>query len=304
MKKLDLRDIFGKTRRKIIKAVFGKELVNNITRIDMITETVMSLSDSIIYVQRSIADTQKMLKEIGNVIDDKQNILLLQHDEIKHEAKWTSMRNLKKSIPNVSLAKLFFLLAGIETAKYIETHMPKTRVYHDQADILKECVTLAGEGLFLEFGVYSGRTINAIADAKINKTIHGFDSFEGLPETWRSGFEKGVFRKSKLPQVRNNVKLHIGWFENTLDEFVKAHVEYCAFIHIDCDLYSSTKTIFHYLKHRIISGSILLFDEYFNYPSWRDNEFKAFQEFIAEHNLTYEYIGYVEDHEQVAVRIL
>jgi len=269
MGKLNLRDIIGKTRRKILKLIFGQELINNIAKIDQVIVTIQKVSD-----------------------------------EVKLESRWTSMRNFNLSIPNVSLSKLSFLVAGMDTAKYIESYMSKVRVYHDQFDLLKYCVHLAGKGLHLEFGVYSGKTINAIAEIKTNEIIHGFDSFEGLPETWRSGFEKGAFGKNELPQVRNNVQLHIGWFDETLKEFIKTNIEKCSFIHIDCDLYSSTKTIFYHLKNAIISGTILLFDEFFNYPSWRENEYKAFQEFIAEHNLSYEYIGYVEDHEQVAVRIL
>ena len=27
-------------------------------------------------------------------------------------------------------------------------------------------------------------------------------------------------------------------------------------------------------------GTIILFDEYFNYPNWEQHEFKAFQEFV------------------------
>ena len=76
------------------------------------------------------------------------------------------------------------------------------------------------------------------------------------------------------------------------------------FIHIDCDLYSSTKTIFDLLKERIKPGCVLVFDEYFNHPSWEEDEYKAFMEFIAETGLKYEYIGYNRLHEQAAVRII
>lgn len=40
------------------------------------------------------------------------------------------------------------------------------------------------DAIVLEFGVFSGRTLAHIAH-KANPTIvHGFDSFEGLPEKW------------------------------------------------------------------------------------------------------------------------
>ena len=75
-----------------------------------------------------------------------------------------------------------------------------------------------------------------------------------------------------------------------------------AFIHIDCDLYSSTKTIFELLGERICPGTVILFDEYFNFHNWQKHEYKAFQEFVKEHNVTYEYLGYAR--QQVSLKIL
>ena len=100
------------------------------------------------------------------------------------------------------------------------------------------------------------------------------------------------------------MELVVGLFSETLPEFVENHSASCAYIHVDCDLYSSTKTVFDCLNHKIMTGTIIVFDEYFNYPSWKDNEFKAFQEFVADNAVRYEYIGYVPEYEQAAVRIL
>ena len=74
-----------------------------------------------------------------------------------------------------------------------------------------------------------------------------------------------------------------------------------AFLHIDCDLYSSTQTIFNLLSDRIVPGTVILFDEYFNFPNWENHEFKAFQEFVAEKGVKYTYLGFAR--QQVAVRI-
>lgn len=183
--------------------------------------------------------------------------------------------------------------------------MSQVRAFNVVLDILSnalECTKVSGA--YLEFGVFSGKTINKIAEAVPNNVVYGFDSFEGLPEDWRSGYEMGTFKMDALPAVRENVELVQGLFEDTLPEFVKNHPELCAFIHIDCDLYSSTKTVFKYLKDKIVSGTVIVFDEYFNYPDWREGEYKAFQEFIEESGLSYEYLAYVEISEQVAVRIL
>jgi hypothetical protein len=48
---------------------------------------------------------------------------------------------------------------------------------------------------------------------------------------------------------------------------------------------------------------VLVFDEFFNYPGWRQGEYKAFMEFVYAHDVEYKYLGYYEKHEQVAVKI-
>ena len=50
-------------------------------------------------------------------------------------------------------------------------------------------------------------------------------------------------------------------------------------------------------------GTVVLFDEYWNYPGWRQHEFKAFREFIDRTGLTYRYEGFVPTAHQVCVVI-
>jgi len=82
------------------------------------------------------------------------------------------------------------------------------------------------------------------------------------------------------------------------------HAKPISFLHIDCDLYSSTKTIFDLLGDRLLPGTIIVFDEYFNYPSWKKHEYLAFSEFINNSTLNYEYLCYNKFHEQVAVKLI
>jgi|UniRef100_A0A6C0BGZ5 hypothetical protein len=147
--------------------------------------------------------------------------------------------------------------------------------------------------LWLEFGVASGKTINYISKFT-NDKVYGFDSFEGLPEKWRDGFDKGTFnRNGNLPEVNSNVELIKGWFNETLLKFIQTHNKKVSFIHIDADLYSSTKYIFDVLKDYIDSDCIIVFDELVNYPGFDGDkgELKAFYEFITENKVNYEWIG-------------
>jgi len=122
---------------------------------------------------------------------------------------------------------------------------------------------IKNSGLILEFGVAKGATISIIAKKLPDKKIHGFDSFYGLLNDWDGHEEtKGAYSTyGKLPKVPRNVELHKGLFEKTLPNFVKNHNEKIAFIHIDCDFYPSTKTVFDNLAGKIQKGTIIVFDD-------------------------------------------
>ncbi|MBI4877772.1 MAG: class I SAM-dependent methyltransferase [Acidobacteria bacterium] len=193
-----------------------------------------------------------------------------------------------------------------ESAKFVDEYMSQARSFPDKLALLRHslaAVDPALGGSYCEFGVYTGGTINFIAEAVPDREIHGFDSFEGLPENWRDKFGKGSFKLDRLPQVRKNVVLHKGWFDRTVPRFHRENLRPVAFMHMDADLYSSTKMVFDALADRIVPGTVIQFDEFMNYPGWRQGEYKAFLELIASRNLTFEYLGYCRFHEQVAVKI-
>lgn len=142
-----------------------------------------------------------------------------------------------------------------------------------------------GDGVIAEFGVFSANTIKRIASTYKDRTIYGFDSFEGLPESWDRPdmkFDKGAFNlNTVLPSVPSNVVLKPGWFDDTIPSFVEDVMkkeDRLALLHIDCDIYSSTKCIFDNLAPYIKSGTIIVFDELLNYPTYEKHEILAFYE--------------------------
>jgi hypothetical protein len=87
------------------------------------------------------------------------------------------------------------------TAAFVEQHMPRAHsftgpsAYDAKIELLEAAAGLApAEGLVLEFGVATGDTLSRIAAKR--SPAHGFDSFEGLPEDWRTGFTKGAFAQA------------------------------------------------------------------------------------------------------------
>jgi len=194
-------------------------------------------------------------------------------------------------------------LAAETSAEYLVTHMRQAQNFatdYDLHEAVGDWVEITGH--HLEFGVATGRTIRHWARIWPSDTIHGFDSFEGLPETWLWNIRKGHFAQ-KLPQVPSNVKLHRGWFEETLPEWLDAHLGPIAFLHIDSDLYSSAKYVLDHVNARLVPGTVIVFDEYFNFPGWQQDEFRAWQEFVSKNKIQYEYLGFVSSHQEVAIRI-
>lgn len=159
------------------------------------------------------------------------------------------------------------------------------------------------DGLVLEFGVRFGVSIRQIA-ALANQQVHGFDSFEGLPESWGMEPRGSYSTFGSLPAVPGNVTLHRGWFEHTLPEFLRSHAGPVRFMNVDCDIYSSTHTVLTLLADRILQGTVIVFDEYLGHESWRDDEFRAFQEAVARHGWRYEYVCIGFSTGQAVVRIV
>ncbi|UJR10920.1 hypothetical protein I4U23_015106 [Adineta vaga] len=163
----------------------------------------------------------------------------------------------------------------------------------------RDMVTPSCDGLWMEFGVFSGTTLRHIADWKRihcgnnSQSVYGFDTFTGLPGDWRAGFKRGLFA---LPNgtkilVPNNTVLVKGLFIDTLpiellrfDQQSHCHTP-VSFVHIDCDLYEGTKDVLFLLGNRFVTGTILVFDELFNYPGYEQHELKALFEFLSGSNI-------------------
>jgi len=152
--------------------------------------------------------------------------------------------------------------------------------------------------MYIEFGVFTGGTINIISSIIPDKTVYGFDSWKGLPDNYTETFKKGSF-VMEIPKTFNpNIELLVGMIENTLPRFLERHPEKIGFVHMDVDVYSVTKYVLDTLAPRLQIGSVIQFDEIFEVENgyWYLDEFDAWTEFLKEHNIKYDYIGLVNSH--------
>jgi hypothetical protein len=217
----------------------------------------------------------------------------------------TALSNVLMNRRRFDVEMTAHLLATVESAKLLMQSMSAARNLKTRWNLLDYCIKNAKiDGLWMEFGVYKGKSISKIAK-QTKAEVFGFDSFEGFPTDWILSHKKGDFSlDGRMPEnLPSNVKLIKGLFAETIPYFLEEHIEFVAFLHIDCDLYMSAKQVLTLLRSRIKSGTIILFDEFFNFPQWQEHEYKAFMEFIGETGFSYEFIGYASAYNSVAVRI-
>lgn len=157
-------------------------------------------------------------------------------------------------------------------------------------ELLRHCLGLCAHGFALEFGVQTGHSLSLIA--QYLQTV-GFDSFEGLPEEW-GPFPRGAFAHPQ-PDVPNS-QLVTGWFSDSLPAFDFTTVTPLRLVHIDCDLYTSTKTVLGHLGPYLIPGVCVVFDEFlYDWPpheSRGGEEQRAWREFADHTKISWEVIGH------------
>lgn len=198
----------------------------------------------------------------------------------------------------------------VDSVQLVETAFKGALPLESDAEILHYASNeVSINGIYVELGTGLGRTTNLIAALNPKKRLYTFDSYLGHPADWDRGdrvIPKDFFAwppDEKLPLFLQNVCLIKGWFADTLPSFIAAQTEPIAFLHIDCEIYESTAQALEILGPKITDGTIILFDEFYNYPNYQSHEYKAFHEFLAKYCLDAEYLAYNRFHEQVVVRI-
>ncbi len=175
---------------------------------------------------------------------------------------------------------------------------PELRKEYFEKIILK-AKQIGTTGDYMEFGVYRGKSMYEFMTvlkkhAMDNCRYYAFDSFQGLPVSEGVTFSKGEFsypknhfekrmKQSGFPT--NRLTVVPGFFEDSLTAELKKKlpISKAGFVHIDCDLYESTKVVLNFVEDYIDVGTMLIFDDYFSFDYKENNpenfgEKKAFNE--------------------------
>ena len=125
------------------------------------------------------------------------------------------------------------------------------------------------QGDIVECGVYKGASAYLMCESslKTDKTIHLFDSFEGLSNP--GDFDGTYWQKGglKMPENElftslssyNNFKVYKGWIPNRFSDVSDINV---SFLHIDVDLYQPTLDTLAFFYERMVPNGIILMDDY------------------------------------------
>jgi predicted O-methyltransferase YrrM len=161
--------------------------------------------------------------------------------------------------------------------------------------LLRHIAQITPGGVAVEFGVGTGESTRILAE---HLPVIGFDSGEGLPEDWRPGFPKGSFAHG-IPNIPN-APIVVGWFADTLPtfDFTNHHI---GLVHIDCDLYSSTRTALNHIGPHLKPGVYIVFDEWHGYPEAEQSEQRAWREYAT--NTGVSWVTVAHSHEAIALRV-
>lgn len=205
----------------------------------------------------------------------------------------TLLRYLGNFIPGNYLKTFMFLNFVSKPRRIIRDALWAFYRMEHIYDVLFEArQNYAGKFSILEFGTNEGYSLRKMLYAtrytglEERVTVHGFDTFEGMPSTddsrdlnimtgeheWTTGQFQGG--KKKLEDYcRNhyrNFALHQGIFENSIDEVFLQEIAKSKpiLVWFDADYYSSTVSAMLKILPYLPNGCVLYFDEYeFGYGS-------------------------------------
>ena len=154
---------------------------------------------------------------------------------------------------------------------------------------------------FYEFGVWNGESFKYLINSY--KKGFGFDTFDGLPETWHNSQPKGAYSSfGAIPKIEGG-QFVVGKFEDTLSEFFLKKRPIASLINFDADLYSSTLCALNNSKNIIDEKTVLIFDEFLMNKNWEKDEYRALNDFCKNQKINYEVLAVSFFTKQVAIKL-
>ena len=149
--------------------------------------------------------------------------------------------------------------------------------YHELRKSIKIIDMDKIDGVYCEFGCFTGAALKHVISltSKSNflssKLLYGFDSFQGFPKEIHGVFKSENFTADyeevkKLENKSNGrCKIVKGFFKEVLnEENLKNEIQKISLAFVDCDLAVSSESVFDFIKSRLVNGSFIVIDDYYN----------------------------------------
>jgi hypothetical protein len=206
-----------------------------------------------------------------------------------------SLLAIGRRLPPPAFASLRVALGWLELGRWLADQPGAPRPpqeFESKFELYNYALTQLTDArvLYLEFGVYEGKTLRWWAEHLTDPSSRfvGFDSFEGLPEDWRPGGAVGEFRTAGPPSIDDSrVSSVVGWFDDSLPDYKPPEHEQLV-LNVDCDLYSSARTVLEWAEPYLRSGTLVFFDELVD----SHHEMRAFVESLAKSGRHVTPLGY------------
>jgi len=174
--------------------------------------------------------------------------------------------------------KVFALIKKIKQERHFLLRYPEA---YNIYSIVRNTAKIPGE--IAEIGTFNGASAKLIAEVKGDRELHVFDSFEGLPETLdfdAAHFHKGQYQSDfevvkKYLSPYSKVHVYKGFFPQKNAEHIED--KKFSFIHLDVDLYESTRDSLVFFYPRMSKGACLISHDYY-----AEGVFRAFKEFFED----------------------
>ena len=157
------------------------------------------------------------------------------------------------------------------------------------------------DGPVVQVGTSDGGTLARLVAYLRGREVTGSGRAVGC-RGLAAGLPEGLFAQDGLPEARGATIVD-GPYEQTLTAWKAEHPEPIALLYLDTTIHSSTSAVLDLLADRLADGTLIVLDEYFNYPGWQVGECKAWAEFVERSGIGFRYEGYTFDNEQVVVSV-
>jgi len=133
-----------------------------------------------------------------------------------------------------------------------------------------------------ELGCYRGGCSKLISITDPIRKLNVFDTFAGLPSGESDGHSQGEFA-ADFDDVSSylsglNVELHRGFFPTTASGLSDTKF---SFVHLDGDLYQTTRDALAFFAPKMIAGGIVVFDD------WKWQNCPGVERAVAEFGLSH-----------------